>query len=374
MANLNGGNFPIQGQGSDLLLGEVNRQWGAEGAGTIEFWRQWDPMVYRDTVATGPSRGKGLRFPNGFYKLIVCEGMRYERVPDDAIRSLTTIAGKIMLGPARAERVDGPAVPFDVVSPTADPEGDIELAVRQSFNPWADFLPMQGMISLLVNGRVSIAKEANGNYKYPLQTPYTQEPYAANARDGYFSKKHLVNPLNGAASKTFPNLIELAAPANEDGWAQAKDVIVQTPDLDGVTLPNAQGMLPPLVMVPTWKQWRRWAHILGGPNVPKELIQQGDRAGIHSVFVGDAELQVNPYLQTLNDPANAVDITKRTFVFPRRGRKVAIYREEVAPLVKDTGEVGAKAHESNQRVLYIQARDTWILGEPRSGFEIREPK
>lgn len=377
-----GANFPIQAPAgaSELLIGEVNRAWGLVGSGSIPFWEKWGAFVYRDTVAgagfspsqelmaadnmPGSVLGR-LRYPNGYYKLIGCEGLVWSYKGDTEDRDFEQIAGKILLGPARAERIDGPSVPFDAVSPTADPEGDIELAVRGTFSKWSDLTPLMVLTNLLVNGRVSMQKDAAGNFRHDLQAPYTKAA-------GLFALNHRVNPQS-ASTKVFPNLIKLTKSIDENGWAALKDTINQTPDLDGVSLPNAFSAMRPLIMVATEAQWIRWAHVLGGPNIPQALLQLAatGAAGITSVLVGAAELMINPYLQALAD--SSVPIGKQSFVFTRGGRMPLIYREELPPFVRDTGVNGAESHKRNVRALYIQARNTALLGEPRSVYRLDEP-
>lgn len=378
-----GSGFPIQAPAGagELLLGEVNRAWGLIGAGSVDFWQVFGFAIYRDTVAGDgftPDAGAfesdqlavstlgRLRFPNGYYKLMASEGITFDYMGDTEKRNLESMVGKILVGPARGERVDGPAVPLDAVSPTADPGGDIELAVRQTFRKWAELQPLVLMTNVLVNGRVSIKKDAAGNYKHELLKPYT-------LGTALIATNHKVNPLN-AASKTFPNLIQLPGSINETGWGEIEDTIRGVPDLDGTSLPNAFSTEVPEIMVGTKAQWIRWAHVLGGPNVPAALLQLAPtgNAAVHSVLVGAARLTLNPYLKALNDPANTVPINKRSFVFPKGGRYPFIFREELPPFARDTGRMGAPAHTHNTRVLYIQARNTMIPGEPRSVFEVQE--
>lgn len=378
-----GATFPVGGGNPDLVITEINRNWGLMGAGrpsTIRFWERFGFAIYRDSAA-GPGytvplsaddRGGAMnlarmRFPNAVYKLITAVGLgdiTYRG--DNEARNFEQIAGKILLKPLRAERIDGPSVPFDCVSPSADPEGDIETAVNMVFAGWGEFLPLRQWTRVLVNGRL----DAN----HPLLVPYTQDPDMGGAGGGMFATDHLINPLE-KDSDTFSNLISLGAPFDSTGWAAIKDVMRRTPDLDPVNLPNAFDNDLPLVMLSSEQQWNRWARVLGDGNVkmPVLIDNETGQAALNSLRVGGAELMVNPYLWQLADDQDAIG--KTAFVFPRGGaqRLPFIYREEVAPMIRRTGRDGALAHSNNLEALYIQARNTWGLGEPRSVFKVVEP-
>lgn len=375
-----GAPFPIGGGNPDLLITEVNSTWGrvGSGIGPINFWSRFGSLIYRDSAAgpgyavpvnadSGGSNIARLRFPNAVYKLLAAVGIgRHDYKGDMEARSFEQIAGKILLKPLRAERIDGPCVPFDCVSPTSDPEGEIERSVNEIFAAWAEFLPLLQWIRLLVNGRLDA--------KHPLLIPYTQDTDMGGAGGGMFATDHLVNPLQ-KGSATFRNLIQLVKPFDEAGWALIKDTVQRIPDLDTLSLPNAFSMSPPLIMLASENAWRRWARVLGGPNLQLPLLMNNDtqQAALNSIYVGGAELMVNPYLYQLATDQTAIE--KTAFLFPRGGQQRApfIFREEVAPLLRRTGKDGALAHSNNMEQLYIQARNAWGYGEPRSVFKILEP-
>lgn len=354
MPNLNQPQVPVSGS-PNAIISRVNNLWGRVGSGSPNFWRVWNPMVFRDTVATDVQPG-GLQSLDSFYDLIVTEGLTYEFKGDTEKRNLSSLAGLIMVGPVRSERVDGPAVPIPL-RPGYDPAGRIRQAIRDNFSKWSDFLPLKTITRLVMNGRLST--------KHPTQT--------AVDKVVLFSANHRINHLSATNTAVYPNTITLGAAVDEAAWAATTDLILQCPDLDGQTLPNADNAegLMPLIMVPTKAQQIRWAHILGGPNLPKELFQQGNSAGISSVVVGEAEIMLNPYMLTEAEDKNAAK--KRTIVFTRNGRKPVIYLEEQTPTITDTGPNGAQAHSHNQQVLYIQAFVTAQIAEWRSIFEVVEP-
>lgn len=355
MPNLNGPTLPIFGQGvsSDVLITSVNHLWGATGAGDPGFWNLWSPMVFRDSAATSVG---GLQSYNGAYDLLACDGMRFTYKGDTETRDAEQIAAAILMGPYRCERIDGPTVMIPLRK-GYDPTGRIEQSIRQTFVTWANMLPLVQITGLLVNGRLSA--------KHPAQVCYDGLPL--------FNSAHKINPTSKVlpASGTYSNIITLPAAADEKAWVLIKDKLLQVPDLDGVFLPNATPGLMPLIMVATTAQRVRWAHVLGGTNLPRELLMQANNAAVHSVVVGDAEIAVNPYLLTMADDKDAIQ--KRSFVFSRNGRAPFIWREEETPIVKDTGAAGPQAHTNNARMIYIQAHTTAGLGEWRSVFEVIEP-
>lgn len=357
MPNANGPTLPIFGQGvsSDVLITNVNHLWGMTGAGDPGFWNLWSPMVFRDSTATSVTGGQ-LQSTNGAYDLLACDGMRFTYKGDVETRDIEQIAAAILMGPYVASRIDGPAVPLPLRK-SYDPTGRIEQAIRTTFTTWANMLPLVQITGLLVNGRLSA--------KHPAQVCY----------DGLslFNSAHKINPTSKVlpASGTYSNTITLPAAADEKSWVLIKDKLLQVPDLDGQFLPNAAPGFMPMIMVGTTAQRVRWAHVLGGTNLPRELLMQANSAAVHSVVVGDAEIMVNPYLVTMADDKDAIQ--KRSFVFSRNGRAPFIWREEETPIIKDTGASGPQAHTNNARVIYCYAHTTAGLGEWRSVFEVIEP-
>lgn len=344
--------YPYSGNVSPLV-DELNTSWGRRGAGSVDFWKDFAPYVYRDSISAGQ-----MRKPNGYYALTaIASPMIFEFKGDTEKRNFEDIAGKINFGPYVAERIDGPNVRFDAVSPTTDPDGEIEAAVKSGLKLWADYLPMHLIASVLVNG------------KMPGTLPGGGARATLLAYDGkaLFATDHAVNPLDSGMG-TYRNTRTLSGAIDEAAWAQIQDDYARVKDVDGKSLRNPpMGMRSPLVMVPTHKQWRRYAHVFGGPNLPSEiLINDGNNTTIQSVYVGGVRLMVNPYLYALASDQTAIE--KRAFVFPGGPRTPFIFREEVAPFV----ETYDRRHEDNTRGIYIQAKATVGLGEPGSVFEIVE--
>lgn len=357
MPDFSFGQIPVAGNnkaGSALLISQVNHIWGQIGSGDPLFWEKFKGLVYRDSVAT--SAGGALQYLDGNYDLLAVDAMRFEYKGDIESRDLTQLVGSVVVGPLRAERVDGPAIPM-TLRPGYDPTGRIRQAIQGAFRTWGLMLPLMQVTSLLVAGRLSV--------KHAPQLCYDGQPL--------FSASHKVNPTS-QTTVTRSNLIVLPSGVDESAWTQVKDSLIQWPDFDGEFLPNATGRMLPLIMVPTTQLAVSWAHYLGAPGMTAKdwVIQQGQSAGISSVVVGDAEIMVNPYLLTVAQKFTAAGIdigydpTKRSFVFSRNGRAPFITREEQTPVVMETGPQGPQAHTNQANVLYTYAFATAGVAEYRS--------
>lgn len=348
--------FPASRAG--LVISQVNTTWGKVGAGSPEFWgKLGNALIYRDTTATSAPPCV-LQYKEGFYQFVAVAGMEFSVKGRFERWSISEDQGVIMVGPVLAERIDGPTVPMELAA-DEDPTGMIRQIIQEHMRSWVEFLPLKHFTRMLVNGRVD-TKHA-----------------AATCYDGLalFSATHKVNPLakKGKAAGVINNLVQLTGAVDEAGWARCKDTLYRFPDETGERLPNSDGMNRPLLLCPSEQVFIRWAHFLGGANLPKELIQQGLAAGIHSVSVGTADLMVWPYLVTEAEAGLGFDPEKRTYMFSRNGRKPFIWREVETPFVKNTGPTGQPAHEQQADVIYSRAKAAMALGEYRSVIAIDEP-
>lgn len=363
MAGQNNANFPVQGADANVLITAINSVWGQEGAGSFDFWKTWGSYVYRDSAS-----GTGLESLDAIYDLVTSSGLRYEYKGEFEKRSSESNYGIALVGPVRTERIDGPRVLFNTVKPGGQRSAKLRQAVERDMRLWADMLPLIQLTSLLVNGRLS-TKHATISGTGHIYTKGS----------AFFATNHRVNPMDETNTTTFSNLITLAKPIDDIGWASAKDTIIQIPDFDGKYLPNAIGMRPMRLMVATTVQYLRWARFLGGDAgvaLARQHLQMdpSGTAAISSVMVGDAEIMINPYLLTLAESGNLATVRKRTFCFPGGGgRAPMIWREAVPPIIKVTGPSDSLAHDFNAESAYIQAETGASWGEPRSLIAIDEP-
>lgn len=349
--------FPVApAAAQNLLVSQVNAAWGMVGAGFPKFWEKLGRYMYRDSVAK-QAAPVPLQYRNGYYYFIAVDGLTYEQKARFEPWNVSENYGALMAGPIQAERFDSPNIPIEL-RPGEDPTGQIHAAISTSLKQWADYLPLIFFTRMLVNGRVSD--------KFPTATCYDGL--------GLFSLVHKINPTakKGPASGTKPNLVQLAGAIDESGWAKVKDTLYRFPDVDGRTLPNLIGDTRPLILVPNEMAFVRWAHFLGGPSIPRELIQQGLNAGISSIYVGNAELMHWPYLATEAESGLSFDPEKRSYVFSGNGRLPLIFREEQTPIIKNTGPQQMPAHEMNADIWYARAYAQMGLGEYRGVVAVDE--
>lgn len=362
MSGQNNAQFPVQGDPT-ILVQSLNSVWGQEGAGSQELWNIWAPYVYRDSV----TMEGGMGFPDRVYDIMVTSGMRFDYKGEHEKRSGESNYGEVLVGPVRAERVDGPQVLFSTIKKGAARVRRLREAAQGDFRKWADFLPFQAITSLVVNGRIST--------KHPVLSGTS---FIYTKGSAFFATDHRVNPMDELNTAVFSNLKTLTKPIDDIGWASTKDMIAQIPDFDGKSLPNAMPGRPMRLMVATNTQWLRWARFLGGDAgvaLARQHLQMdpSGTAAVSSVMIGDAEVMLNPYLLTLAEAANQATVRKRTYCFPGGSRKPIIYGETVAPLIRTRGENDALSHEYNLESAYIQAEHFALWGEPRSLIAIDEP-
>lgn len=351
MSGQYGNRHPVQGN-EDILISSVNEVWGQDGAGSPMFWEKLGPYVFRDSVTAGE-----MESSNGYYDLVSVGGLRYTRKGRTEKRSFEEIGGTILVGPARDERIDGPSVKLDVHRSGAR-TAKIRRAIDSLFRVWADHLPMEMIIGLMVNGRIS------PNHPTPSGTDYIYTKGSA-----FFATNHRVNPMDEANTITQANLVSLGGTWNTTRWATAKDAMLAWKDMNGKSLPNANTARKPLMMVGTTTQAIRLAQMFGpvGSSTERLLIESASgNAGVDSVVVGEVEIMVNPYLISLAESANLATVQGRTYCFTGGLRAPFIFREARAPMVQTTGPDSYLRHEQNAEGVYIDAEADAIWGEPGS--------
>lgn len=333
----------------------VNKVWGQQGAGTPKFWERFARYIYRDSRGT-KTPPCALQNKDGQYLLMSNTGMdiifkgRFEPA------STSEETGAIFAGPITARRAESARQPIELFD-DEDPTGIIRQVIMGGLGKWGDHLPLRMFARLLTNGRTDGPGAINPG---PVQSCYDQQPL--------FSKTHKINPLAkvGPAAGIKSNMIALPAGADESAVASIFTTLRRWPDLDGVSLPNADGEVRPLILCPNDSLALQWAHILGGPQLPKELMQQALNASVSSVVVGRAEIMVWPWLATEAETGLAFDPEKRSIVLSGTGRSPAIYREINPPVIRNTGPQGQPAHDKAADELYVRAKVEMGVAEYRS--------
>lgn len=338
-----------------LLLGGVNTVWGKLGSGNPEFWQWAADLVYRDSTATDVAKVP-LHKKEGRYLLVANTAMDYTVRGRMEPRGIGGDTIEILVGPVNAPRIDAKEQGIEI-EPGEDPTGQIRQVITDRYSSWAAHLPLIQWCRLLTNG--------TPDPKVPAPVCYDQQPL--------ISETHLIHPGKAAAGNTYSNLVKLAAAINEAGWTKVLTQLRRFPDFDGVTLPNAVSMKKPLVLCPSETVANRWIKFLGGPNVPRELMVQGNNAGISSVSVGRADVAVCDFLATVAGPNLNFDPEKRSYVFSRAGRRVTIFWEKVPPRTMTTGQSGHTAYLYQAEILYAYAYAMMHPAEYRGVCAVDEP-
>jgi len=348
----------------NLTTSGLNSAWGVRGSGSTRFWGMLNSLVYRDSGASAVGTPVGIQRKENFYYLISNTSMTY--LPKARFEAWTVgdETGFIRVGPVVADRVDSVAQPLEL-DPGEDPSGQLRGSILEGLAKWGNFLPLIWFCRLLTNGRALP--------KYPISTCYDGQPLV--------SANHVVNPAH-AQLRLVPisNLVQLAGPVDEAQWIDAKARLDEFPDLDGVTLPNAEADQKPLILCPSYRVAKRWIHFLGGPQLPKELLMQAANAAISSVVVGDAEVMWCPYLQTQKEgPATRTDANfqfdpaKRSYIFSRSGRKPVIFWEKAPPRVIRTRPDSEQAVSQDAEIMVARARLAMAAAEYRGLLAVDEP-
>lgn len=349
--------FPVApNSAQNLLISQTNTTWGLVGSGFPEFWEKFGQVIYRDTVAKMAAPCP-IQYKDGWYLMLANDGISYDFKARFEPWNLMEVTGAIMAGPITAQRLDGPNQPIEL-RPGEDPTGLIRQVIMEKYKQWAEFLPLTLFTKQLVNGRVSTG--------FPVTTCYDGLPL--------FSTTHAINPTSkvGPSSGTLNNIVQLPGAIDESAFTAVSDRLLRFPDVDGVTLPNAMTTSRPLILAPSEATAVRWAHVLGGPQIPKELFQQANNAAITSVLVGRAEIMIFPYLVTLAESGLAFNPEKRSYVFSRSGRRPIIFREEQTPKIQNTGAQAQPAYEFNADVIFGRAYCMTGYGEYRSVVAVDE--
>ena len=340
----------------------VNKVWGQQGAGTPKFWERFSRYIYRNSRAT-KTPPCALQAKDGMYLLMANTGMdiifkgRFENA------SVSEETGAIFAGPITARRAESKRQPIELRE-GEDPTGLVRQAIMGGLGKWGDHLPLRMFARLLTNGRT----DGPGAVKPgPVQNCYDGQPL--------FSLTHKINPLAkvGPAAGQKANLIKLKGAVDEAAVTSIFTTLRRWPDLDGVSLPNADGEVRPLILCPSDESAIRWAHVLGGPQLSKELLQQALNAAVSSVVVGRAEIMVWPWLVTEAETGLSFDPEKRSIVLSGTGRAPAIYAEENPPVIRNTGPQGQPAHDKAADELYVRAYVEMGVAEYRSVLAIDEP-
>lgn len=345
----------LQGVTPDVLCTDINWAFGQTGAGTITFWELFQDVIFLDTVARAANPSGLLQQEQGLYPILAIANARFH--PKGPMEGRTRAEGNVgvLASLVRATRVDSDATPIPIRR-GYDPTGAIWAALQGTQKTWADALPQEVFLRMLVLG----------------QDMFGQPIPVGHDGKGLFDKEHPVNPLDKTNKKTYGNIHELPGKIEEASWADLRDKIERVLDFDGRSMPN-RGCVP-LVACAGYKTALRWRRFIGGkdatdataPIVP--VLVNGVPIGIYSCSVGGAQIIVDPYLYQIASDKEAAELT--SFVFTRRGRPAAIMRESQTPQVHISG--AEKEYENKAIEIVSDAEIGCGPGDPRSVHKVIE--
>lgn len=327
--------FAVSGANVDLLVGELNLQFQQEGGAPPNI--DLSDVLFVDRPGMG--QNGGFISMDGVYPLTVI-GYDDKAKADTALRDFGE-AGVIEIGPIRAARRDGPAVMLPT-RPGYDKYGLIMAEIPRMAR-WGQHLWLWLLARMMVNS-------------------------PPNSYDGVplFGAGHKINQLDPGTELVSNSLPK--TDLDEAGVAAAMDRLLSFRNLDGKTLANA-GMAQPTIMVPTMSLYIKALHLFGFPGAL--VPNAAGTAPQTTVLAGAAKVVLNPYL--LSEATNKVTAAKNWFMISDVGRKLAIVREEVPPMIEMTTSTDFPRHQRDARLAYIEAYCAVGPGEWRSGVQAQTP-
>lgn len=330
-----GPGFAVSGASVDLLVGELNLQFQMEGGAPPNV--DLSDIIFVDRPGMG-SEG-GLISMDGVYPLTVLS-WKDQALADTAIRDFGE-AGVIEVGPIRAVRRDGPAVMLPM-RPGYDKYGLIMQAIP-GMARWGQHLWLWLLARMMINTN-------------------------PNSYDGVplFGAGHKPNQLDPGTT-TVSNVLP-KTDLDEAGVGAAMDRLMSFPELNGKSLANA-GMAVPTITVPSWPLYIKALHLFGFPGAL--VPNAAGTAPQTTVLAGKAKIVYNPYL--VSEATDKTLAAKTWFMTSDVGRKTAIVREQLAPVINMTTEADWPRHQRDAKLAYIEAYVGVGPGEWRSTVRAQLP-